>query len=325
MSWERAEQAAKRAASEARVKGLQRQLAAERRAHGHTLRSLEQARTTKVKAAPHSRRGRWTTGDITEMIFSDVHGNQHEPAAVAALLGDMELIKPDRIFIGGDFINCGGFLAEHHTLGYVAETEDSYEEDVASANGLLDAIQRASGGCETDYLEGNHEWRVERWALTQKLAHHKDVRMLRRAFAPEFVLGLKRRGIRYYSQGEDHGCGVPGWVKRDKLFYVHKISNSVDAAEVALRKSGGNIAYFDTHRGAYKPKNIPGVGLFAAWNPGCLCKRQPLYMHTNPTSWTHGYLLRFINKRTGSFQMVNVLIDEGTSYVGARLARPAAK
>jgi hypothetical protein len=309
---------------EARVAALQREIAAEKRAHASTLRRLENARAARKKAprAPAPRAPKLRTGDIVEVIFSDVHGNQHEPAAFGALLGDIKALKPDRLFIGGDFINCGGFLAEHHTIGYVAETDDSYELDVAVSNKLLDALAEASGGAETHYLEGNHEWRVERWALTQRLAHKRDIEFLRRTFAPEVVLRLKERGITYYSQGSEHGCGVPGWVKRDKVFFVHKLSNATDAAAVAMAKAGGNVCYFDTHRAAFKPKFIPGIGLLAAWNPGCLCKRQPLYANTRPTEWTHGYLVRFISRRTGSFQMVNVTIDEGVSY-GSQLLKHA--
>jgi hypothetical protein len=258
--------------------------------------------------------------DIVEVIFSDVHGNQHDPAAFGALLGDLKSLRPDRIFIGGDFINCGGFLAEHHTLGYVAETDDSYEDDVRVANVLLDAVIETSGCPDIHYLEGNHEWRVERWALTQRLAHHKDVEHLRRTFAPEFVLRLKERGVRYYRQGHLHGdCTVPGWVKLDKVFFVHKLSNAADAAAQAMAKAGGNVCYFDTHRASFKPKFVPGTGLIAAWNPGCLCLRQPLYANTRPTEWTHGYLVRFISRSTGHFQMVNVTINEGTSLGGMML------
>jgi hypothetical protein len=322
-TWAAAASAAQVADHVTKVKALEKELAAERAAHAVTVKTLERVRhgSRKVVRAPKAVAPKVGSGDLVEVIFSDVHGNQHDPAAFAALLGDLKALKPDRIFIGGDFINCGGFLAEHHTLGYVAETDDSYEDDVRVSNILLDAIVEASGCGDIHYLEGNHEWRVERWALTQRLAHHKDIEHLRRTFAPEHVLRLAERGIRYYRQGRDHGCGIPGWVRLDKVFFVHKLSNAADAASVAMAKAGGNVCYFDTHRAAFKPKFVPGIGLLAAWNPGCLCQRQPLYANTRPTEWTHGYLVRFISKATGSFQMVNVTIDEGKSFASSLLHR----
>jgi hypothetical protein len=318
-TWAAATSAAQAADHTSKVKALEKELAAERAAHAATVKTLERVRHggRKPVRAPKPTATKAAKGDLVEVIFSDVHGNQHDPAAFAALLGDLKALRPDRIFIGGDFINAGGFLAEHHTLGYVAESDDSYEDDVRVANVLLDSILEHSGCSDVHYLEGNHEWRIERWALTQRLAHYRDVEYLRRTFAPEHVLRLADRGITYYRQGLDHGCGIPGWVKLDKVFFVHKLSNAADAAAVAMAKAGGNVCYFDTHRAAFKPKFVPGIGLLAAWNPGCLCQRQPLYANTRPTEWTHGYLVRFISRATGNFQMVNVTIDNGVSYASS--------
>jgi hypothetical protein len=304
------------------VERLRSEIKALNNAHKETLQALESARLAGMKLVKitKSKPSSTSSDDLVEVIFSDVHGNQHDPAAFGRLIQDLKVIRPDRIIIGGDFINCGGFLAEHHTMGYVADTQDSYEEDVKVSNLLLDEIIKAAPGAEIHYVEGNHEWRVERWAVNSKLAHFKDVELLRRTFAPEYVLRLKDRGISYYRQGQIHGdCTVPGWVKFDKISFVHKISNSSDAADVALSKAAGNIVYFDTHRASYKPKYKPNLGLIAAWNPGCLCLRQPLYANTNPTEWTHGYLVRFISRKTGAFQMVNVTIDNGQSFASMLL------
>jgi len=304
------------------IKALKLALQAERKAHEQTAKALKSARSSSesVVVAPRPKKTLASKGDIVEVIFSDVHGNKHDPLAFSALLGDLKTIRPDRIIIGGDLLDCSGFLAEHHTLGYLAETEDSYEDDVKVTNILLDQIQKHSSCEDIHYIEGNHEWRVERWAVNQKLAHHKDVELLRNTFCAEHVLGLKERGIQYYRQGMTHGdCITPGWVKFDKVSFVHKISNATDAAEVALSKAAGNIVFFDSHRATFKPKFLPNVGLIAAWNPGCLCKRQPHYANTNPTTWTHGYLVRVISRSTGNFQMMNVTINNGESFAGLLL------
>lgn len=291
-------------------------VAAYRKRHTEAADAINRASAVQFKRAPNKPRPK-LKGDFVEVIASDIHGNKHDPEAFAAFIADVQGLDPHRVFLGGDIMDCGGFLAEHHTLGYVAETEDSYESDLAATNDILNRIQGAAPRAQVHYLEGNHEWRVERWAVTQKLAHHRDVDMLRRTFCPEYRLGLAERGITYYRQGHMHnGCDVPGWVHLDKLHYVHKISNSVDAARAALSKTGGNVVFFDTHRAAFAPKMLPAVGLIAAWNPGCLCKRQPLWMNTNPTGWNHGYLVRFIS-HTGLFQMVNISIENGVSFGAA--------
>lgn len=300
-----------------RIAKLEAELARERYKRVEVVEALERLRSTKVKAAPKPTRAK-LTGDKVEVITGDWHGNKVDATAFAAFLGDLKTLRPDRLFLGGDILDCGGFLAEHHALGYVADSADSYEDDVAAANQLLDAAQEASGGAETHYLEGNHEWRVERWALSQKLSHAKDVDLLRRTFCAEFVLRLEQRGITYYRSGETHGtCSTPGWVHLDGLHYVHRVGKN---AKSVLERVAANVVYFDTHRADYLPLRKVGTGHIGAWNPGCLCRFQPLYCQTRPTEWTHGYLVRFIS-RTGAWQMINIPIQGGASFGASIFAR----
>lgn len=303
-------------------KQLKEDLAKEKRLAEEAVNALDQFRNTKraPKIPVNSARKR-LKGDVVEVIFGDLHGNKQNKEAVSALLRDLKGIQPDRIFMGGDIIDCGGFLAEHHTLGYVSESEDSYVEDCEATNQFLDALQEICPSAEIDYLEGNHEWRVERWAMNQKLAHHKDVDLLRRTFHPRNTLHLEKRGITYYEQGKVHVPNAPvGWVRKDNLWYVHKLSNASDSAQKALDLSASNVVYFDTHRAQYKPSYLPAHGMISAWNPGCLCNRQPLYCNTRPTRWTHGYLIRFISAG-GAFQMVPISIDDGVSFGGVMFSR----
>lgn len=308
------------------VAALEHQVKAKDRAHEKTLEALQKARATPraPKITPRRKRARLKSDEI-EVITGDWHGNQVDPTAFAAFLADLKQIRPHRLFLGGDIINCGGFLAEHHTLGYVAEGEDSYEQDIEAANRLLDQAAEAAGDPDTHYLEGNHEWRVERWVMTAVRSHHRDREYLRRAHCAEHTLRLADRKITYYRQGHTHpGCNVPGWVHYKKLYYVHKVSNARNAADVAVGKAAANICYFDTHRPDFKPRQLPGSGIVAAWNPGCLCLRQPLFANTRPTEWIHGYLVRFIS-RTGKFSIVNQLIDGGQSFGDLMFNRRPAK
>ena len=58
----------------------------------------------------------------------------------------------------GDHLDCDGFLAQHHVWGFVAETEYTFEDDVA-ANVMLDSVQKICPKAKLTYLSGitNHE------------------------------------------------------------------------------------------------------------------------------------------------------------------------
>jgi predicted phosphodiesterase len=280
----------------------------------HTKDTLERVKKTKPVrvAVPRESEGRHT-GDIIRVCIPDTHGAKVDKVALATLLADLKAIDPHEIILLGDHVDCGGFLAQHLVMGYVAETSYSYEDDLAHANGFLDAIQTAAPRAKIEYIEGNHERRVETWAVTQTLRHSRDAEGLRQLYSPEFRLNLKARGISYFRQGEFYdGLPVPGVIKRGKCFFLHGVSTSKNAVGATLAKIGGNVVFGHTHRHQSELVRLVGSGVIGGWNPGCLCELQPLWQHTAPTDWTHGYGIQLVSP-TGEFLHLNVPIIAGQS------------
>ena len=257
--------------------------------------------------------------DKIRVGVGDVHGSFIDWQAVGAFLGDMERLQPDEIILGGDLIDCGGFLAQHHTLGFVAQADYTYEADIASGNDFLDRLQEACPNAVIYYLEGNHELRVEKWCVTQALRNKADADFLRRAVGIEQCLGLEKRGIQFFRSGEFyHGCRSRGTIKLGPTsipcYYTHGISCSVHAAAAHVRKFASNIVYFHTHRRDMYTINTVAKSGIGAYNPGCLCQFQPLYQTTRVDDWSHGYNLQMVAK-SGLFQSINVLIVDGKSLL----------
>jgi Calcineurin-like phosphoesterase len=276
---------------------------------------MEQSRKSKIIiATPARKRG---SGDIVRVIIPDTHGAKASKVAIEALLSDIKAINPQEIIMTGDHVDCGGHLALHHVLGYVAETAYSYEDDLASANAFLDSLRLAAPSAKIEYIEGNHERRVETWCVTMTLRHGADSEGLRKLYAPEFRLNLKERGIPYYRDSVCHdGLQVPGIIKRGKCYFFHGFNISKHATSATVEKIAGNCVFGDTHRVQSDVVVKVGVGVIGAWNPGCLCERQPLWQHTNPTEWTHGYGLQLVTANE-DFLHLNIPIIDGRSLFGA--------
>ena len=280
----------------------------------HTKETLERVKKTpavRVPAprSPDSRK----SGDIVRVCIPDTHGAKIDKTALSALLTDLKALDPHEIILLGDHVDCGGFLAQHHVMGYVAETAYSYEDDIAHANAFLDAVQKAAPRAKIEYLEGNHERRVETWAVTQTLRHSRDADGLRQLYAPEYRLGLAARGITYFRESVHYdGLPVPGVIKRGKCYFMHGMSTAKAAVSATLSKIGGNIVFAHTHRAQSEIVRLVGAGVIGGWNPGCLCELQPLWQHTSPTDWTHGYGVQLISP-SGAFLHLNVPIIDGKS------------
>lgn len=274
---------------------------------------LKKARASKFKLSIGKQK---TTkgGRFCRVIVPDSHGSVIDPKAATAFLNDLEIIDPSEIIMLGDHLECGGFLAQHHTLGYVAQTKYSFEEDADAANQFLDEIQSRSNA-PIDYIEGNHERRIENWIVTNTLKNPRDAAYLTSMFSVSTVLHLEKRKLRLIAQGKLYdGLDLPATIKKGNCYFTHGSSTAKHAASVHVAKFGGNIVYGHTHRADFHQIKTVKAGAIGAWCPGCLCKMQPLWQHTNPTDWTQGYGLQMVLSN-GDFLHINVPIIKGKSLL----------
>jgi hypothetical protein len=244
------------------------------------------------------------------------------------MLADIAMLKPSSIILLGDHLDCGGFLAEHHTWGYVAETDYTFEDDCQATNQFLDALQSAAPQATIEYLEGNHERRIEKWIVTDVLKKGKgsssSVKTLNALFSTETVLQLDKRKIPIYKQGQWYdGCHVPGTILRDNCYFTHGQFTSKAAAAAHLAKYNSNIWFGHTHRMDMATKRTVASGPIGAWNPGCLCQLQPFWMHQNLTDWVNGYGIQLVQKGLGHLNLQIPIID-GVSYLSPLIRRGAA-
>jgi hypothetical protein len=259
--------------------------------------------------------------ELVRVIIPDSHGNHIDVKARDAFLGDLKALNPHEIVMMGDHVDCGGTFNAHQRT-YTAEMAESYADDVAAANHFLDAIQRRAPRAEIFYLEGNHEQHVERWAA-REFERHEDAVMAVDFLGPENVLHLKKRGIKYYKRSVSYmGLSIPGAIRLGKCCYVHGISHARNCAAVHLARFAYNVNFGHVHTAqSVHERNVMSAG-HGAFCAGTLAKLQPLYRHTAPTTWTHGYGLEFVSPR-GTFLHINVPIHKGRSLLPSALRRSA--
>ena len=308
-------------AAQAKVYELQRVNKALRRDREDLLAEYQYAQSAR-KLPPRKRaRAGKKRADSVRVSAGDVHGMRMDKAAVNVFLSDLAMLDPDTVVLGGDIAECGGWLAKHQPIGYVALSDYTYQEDIGASNWFLDEVQKAAPHAEIHYLEGNHEDRVERWCVDQTMANQRDAQFLRDAFSPAALLRLNDRGIKYYRRSEIYGDGLPrGWIKLGKMFYTHELGASSNAARQAVLKTAGNVTYFHTHREDTATIVYPSVGMVKAFCPGCLSEMQPIWKHSDPTNWSQGYALDVIAK-SGNYQRIHVPIWRGESLAGAMVER----
>lgn len=256
-----------------------------------------------------------TKGGFVRVIIPDTHGCFVDDKALSAMLSDIEQLNPKEVVLLGDHLDCGGFLAQHHTLGYVAQAEYTFESDVDAANDMLDKVQSRCPKSTIHYLEGNHEARISAWCVTQALRNATDAAMLLRTFGTETVLHLEKRKINFYKQGQFYdGCRIPSTIKLGKCYFTHGSRVGRNCTDMMLRDYGACVVFGHVHKIQSSSSRTVDGGEIGAWTPGCMCRLQPLWRHTAITDWSHGYGVQLV-RPDGDFLHISVPIIEGKSYL----------
>lgn len=301
---------------------LQKQLDAEKRRSSHLAKQVEQLQERLDKLAatkfsiPTAKPTKAGRGAFVRAIIPDTHGSHVDPQAFAACMGDLAAIQPTEVVMLGDHIDCGGFLAQHHTWGYVAETDYTFEQDIVATNAQLDEIQKAAPAATVYYLEGNHERRIERWCVTQALRGRVDASHLLRLFGVESQLYLVKRGVRHFKQGVRYdNLPVPSAIKLGKCVFTHGEYTGPNAARRHVEKYGANVVFGHVHTIQQHTVRTVSQGVICGWSVGCLCVLQPAWMHSAITNWAHGYAIQWV-RPNGEFLHATIPIIDGQSFLG---------
>lgn len=255
------------------------------------------------------------TGVRCRVIVPDSHGHMIDHAAAAVFLRDLAHIRPEEIVMLGDHVDVSGLFSRHAPTT-IQDAGYSYESDCDSANWFLDEIQKAAPNARVWQLEGNHEQRAERWCA-QTIRHQRDAGAMRDAIAPDTRLRLKQRGFTFVRMTEFwHGQSVPGMIKLGACRFVHGMTTARHAAAGHRGKTNACIVNGHVHRVQSDGGRNVDNGEIAAWCPGTLSLLQPLWLHTNPSDWRHGYALQMVEP-DGSFFHYQCDIVRGKSGLAA--------
>jgi hypothetical protein len=233
--------------------------------------------------------------------------------AVAALLADLELLRPKRIIQIGDLINADGIWTTHQR-SYIAEMDYSYKADTDVAGWFLDEVDKRCPGALSDIFEGNHECRIGK-TLARMAWPACDAKMAADLLSPNAVLKFKERGINYVRMDQFYdGLSTRGMRRFGDLHVVHGFSFARNADQIHLSKVNGYVVHGHTHRIMSEGSRNVVNGNIGAWSIGTLSELQPLYRHTDPSTWRHGYWLRFIEPN-GTWLPFQVEIRNGVSLL----------
>lgn len=238
------------------------------------------------------------------VIIPDVHHNDAHPD-YRVMLRAMNIFEPEGIMVLGDFGDAASLSAHPKT----ERGADDFKAEVAGIEKELDILDRLPGVKWKKYIEGNHEWRLQRYLANnaQALMGMLDIKS---------CLHLVERGWEFTPYMNHTSIG--------KIHFTHDTGQAgVNAHRSAQMIFMGSAVIGHTHRMAYEVRGVwggpPVVTAMFGWlgNP-----EKITYVHQAAAAmWPRGFGLGYHDLETGLVYLVPVPIVNGTCLVEGRLVK----
>lgn len=231
------------------------------------------------------------------LAFGDTHFPEQDDNALEVFRKVVQDTKPDIVVCLGDVIDCKAFAT--HAPDITGDTP--YQHELALANELFDFIQGHCG--KLVMLEGNHEYRVIRYAARERVGQ-ATLSML----SPRKNISRGRKNFQYVPYDGHEGMYSHYAISKN-LVAVHGWSFAQDATRTHLKLSQGrSIIHGHTHRADHvMSQAVWGKGTIEAMSAGCLCKLIPTYNVGNPVTWVNGFIQGFIGSKSHSLYFVPIV------------------
>lgn len=243
-----------------------------------------------------------------------MHVPHHDEKALHCVVQVIDWWKPDRVLFLGDGLDAEAFSV--HGLKSMAErrAHKFIDDEVALMNWVVDYCQGSKLNTEFVYIEGNHEYRIERFALSinasigdavYKLLSPK--RLITNRMDQDGIEQGRRKNFKWIPHMPKTGIHSHYKLTKDCIA-VHGWSIAKHAAmqHLALARSV-SIVHGHTHRMQHVMSRDPLSGKpIHAWSPGCLSKLTPLFMAHNPNDWTQGLSLMYEGEDSWTSYDVNI-------------------
>lgn len=237
------------------------------------------------------------------LVVPDSHWPYVDKKAWSIMLKAGAVLKPDRVIVLGDFIDCAPISFHSKDPTRIMR----FSEELKAAHRGLDDLESLKAKKYT-FIEGNHEYRLLRY-LQEKAPELIDILDIKT------LLGIESRGWEWVPYKHDVQVG--------KMYFTHDVEASGATAHVKLLNDyQGNAGIGHTHQMAVQyGGNVKGtshVGVMFGW----LGDKSAIdYRHkAKIKNWQHGFGVGYLEKN-GNVHIQAVPIIDGRCVVEGQLVK----
>lgn len=248
-------------------------------------------------------------GKLTYMFISDHQIPYHDDRAIKLMYQVLRDVKPDKLFIVGDFID----FKPISTYAKDANTMSLKEEIELGRKYLLEHImiaKEANPNVEIWWLFGNHEARMEK-ALARDADQFQDLEVDGELVnSIPHLFSLKKLGVKfqpYKTRYNLHNVSI-----EHGSFVSQKAGQT---ATKHMESRGVSVIHGHTHRLGLIYRRVGHIQQFGI-ELGCLCSLTPDYSFE--PNWTQGFAIATYDKETKVLYPQLIPIISYTCMYGAK-------
>ncbi len=219
-------------------------------------------------------------------IIPDAHIPYHHHKAISLVYKVLRAFKPDENIILGDFADF-----------YAVSSHDkdprrmSFDLEVSA---VLDELDKVRAIAPTVFIQGNHEWRLERMIVK------KAPELVSVATTPK-LLKLAEKGIQYVPYRQSYQVG--------NMRFTHDVGPSgLHAATKSMAALGRNVVIGHCHRMEYVVQGtLDGsrhVGISLGWLGSIEAGEDYMHLDKMAKDWTLGFGVGYHDTKTGFVTVV---------------------
>ena len=245
-------------------------------------------------------------------LIPDTHRPFHHKKHYACMMNCLADLKPSSIYLLGDY---GDFywMGQHGAKD--PRVKSSFEEEVIDINKGLDEFDDTFPDANKVYIEGNHEYRMERW-LINRAPELFGVTSIKHIFEMDSRIAT---GWRWIDYRPDQAVSIEG----SDLIARHEPPAS--DPKKALKEAMCSVVYGHIHRIEESCHRGLLGRQYVAFSCGWLGdhrKNEVFGYVKGHFKWQAGFALVWVNTRTGEFhhQIVQIM-ENSTCVVNGKLYR----
>lgn len=237
------------------------------------------------------------------ILIPDCHIPNHNVRAWGVTLRAAMKIKPKYVVVLGDFADAETLSAHPAT----APGETDFGREVDEVKHCLDQLD-ALGASRKIYIEGNHEFRLDRYLMERAPALFRCIRW-------QNALELHRRGWDWVPYRKSTKIG--------KLHLTHDTGSAgLNAHRASAKAFGGSSVIGHTHRMSYEVTGrfdgTPYLAAMLGWLGDA--EKAAGYIHEAKASdWVHGFGVFYLEPSSGVVHVQPVPIVNGRCVVQGQL------